>query len=52
MKRALAFLVLFTALAGALCAEDSAQSHRIPRIGYLATPNRIRSIGDLVALAR
>jgi len=37
MARALAYLMLFAALAGPLCAEDLAQSNRIPRIGYLAT---------------
>ena len=35
--RALAYLVLFAALAGPLGAENSTRSDRTPRIGYLAT---------------
>jgi len=37
MMRTLAYLVLFAALMGSVRAEDTAQSVRIPRVGYLAT---------------
>jgi len=37
MMRTLAYLVLFAALMGSVHAEDTAQSVRIPRVGYLAT---------------